>query len=66
MFAISGTKGSSGLASVKRDDIDSRTLEIVRAGLHWSFNISRQIDPLELMLGWYILVVKVTLGGLKG
>jgi len=40
--------------------------EIVNAGDHWSRRISRQIEPLALMLGWYILVVKLTLGGLKG
>ena len=27
-------------------------LEIVRAGLHWSRRMSRQMLPLELMLGW--------------
>ena len=32
--AISGTNGSSGLGSVKREQMDNRTLEIVRAGLH--------------------------------
>ena len=35
-------------------------LEIVRAGLHWDLRISRQILPLLLMFGWYILVVKDT------
>ena len=52
MVAISGTKGSSGLASVIKDDRDSNTFEIVKAGDHWSFRISKQIDPLALMLGW--------------
>ena len=33
-FAISGTRGSSGLASVSREEIDRRTLETVRAGDH--------------------------------
>lgn len=27
-------------------------LEIVRAGLHWSRRMSRQMLPFELMLGW--------------
>jgi hypothetical protein len=27
-------------------------LEIVSAGDHWSLKMSRQIDPLALMLGW--------------
>jgi hypothetical protein len=30
----------------------SAPLEIVRAGLHWSLRMSRQILPLELMFGW--------------
>ena len=66
ILAISGTKGSSGLGSVSNDEIDNKTLPIVSAGLHWSFNISKQIDPLLLILGWYILVVKVHFGGLNG
>jgi hypothetical protein len=41
-------------------------LEMVRAGLHWSRRMSRQMLPLELMLGWYMRVVKLTLGGLNG
>merc|ERR1719162_668151 len=32
--AISGTKGSSGLGSVRREQIESNTLLIVNAGLH--------------------------------
>ena len=44
MFAISGTSGSSGLASVSKEEIDRSTLEIVSAGLHWSFRMSRQIE----------------------
>merc|ERR1719321_429757 len=43
--AISGTNGSFGLGSVSSDEIERRTLEMVSAGLHWSFKISRQIDP---------------------
>lgn len=34
-----------GLGSVRSEDIDRSTLLIVRAGLHWSFKISRQIAP---------------------
>lgn len=26
--------------------------EMVKAGDHWSRRMSRQMDPLELMLGW--------------
>lgn len=40
--------------------------EIVSAGDHWDLNMSRQIDPLLLMFGWYMRVVKATLGGLNG
>jgi len=52
MWAISGTKGSSGLASVNKELMDKRTFEIVSAGDHCSFKISRQIDPFELIFGW--------------
>ena len=31
--------------------------DIVNAGLHCDLNISKQILPLLLILGWYILVV---------
>lgn len=31
---------------------DDPPLLIVNAGLHWSLRISKQILPLELMLGW--------------
>ena len=36
------------------------TLETVSAGLHCSFRMSRHIDPLEFMLGWYTFVWKLT------
>ena len=52
MRAISGTRGSSGLGSHSREHTESKTLLIVRAGDHWDLRMSRQIDPLELMLGW--------------
>ena len=52
ILAISGTKGSSGFGSVRSEQIDSKTFEMVSAGLHWSFKISRQIPPFALMLGW--------------
>ena len=35
-------------ADLERESIP---LEMVRAGLHWSRRISRQIDPFELMFG---------------
>ena len=36
------------------------TFETVKAGLHCSFRISRHMLPLELMLGWYTFVAKLT------
>ena len=33
-FAISGTSGSSGLGSVRSEQMESKTLEMVSAGLH--------------------------------
>ena len=60
------TKGSSGLGSQSRLQIERRTLATVRAGDHWDLKMSRQIAPLLLMLGWYILVVNANLGGLNG
>lgn len=41
-------------------------MEMVSAGLHCSLRMSRQMEPWELMLGWYTLVWNCTLGGLKG
>lgn len=29
-----------------------KPFEMVKAGLHWSLKISRQMLPFELMLGW--------------
>ena len=64
--AISGTSGSFGSGSVKRELIDNKTLKIVRAGLHWFLRISRQMLPFELIFGWYTFVEKQTFGGLNG
>jgi len=52
MCAISGTNGSSGFASTNKELRERRTLEVVSAGDHYSFKISRQIEPFELMFGW--------------
>jgi len=52
VLAISGTSGSSGFGSHKREHMDRSTFEIVSAGLHWDLRISRQILPLLLILGW--------------
>ena len=41
-----------GLQSVSKEQMDSRTLEMVSAGLHWSLRMSRQMLPLLLMLQW--------------
>ena len=56
MSPISRHKHSSGLGSVNNDEIDRRTLEIVREGDHVSFKISTAIEPLALILGWKIRV----------
>jgi hypothetical protein len=40
------------LGSHSREQMDSRTLDRVRAGDHCSFRMSRQMEPCELMLGW--------------
>ena len=48
--AISGMSGSSGLGSVSREEMESRTLEMVSAGLQLSFRISKHIPPWALML----------------
>lgn len=63
---MSGTRGSSGLGSVSSELIDSSTFETVRAGDQVSLRMSRQMEPLLLMLGWKMRVVKANLGGLKG
>jgi hypothetical protein len=54
MGGAGGRRGgdSRGLQSVRREQMDSRTLETVSAGLHWSFRMSRQMAPLLLMLQW--------------
>jgi hypothetical protein len=51
-LAISATKGSLGLGSVRSELIDSSTLAMVRAGDQLSLSTSRQMAPLELMLQW--------------
>ncbi len=43
---------SPGLQSVSREQMESRTFEMVRAGLQLSFRMSRQITPWLLMLQW--------------
>ena len=53
ILAISGTRGSSGFGSQSREQTDSNTLLMVRAGDHWDRKMSRQMEPFELMLdGW--------------
>jgi len=49
-LAISGTSGSSGLGSLKSEQMDKRTLLIVSAGDQLSFSMSKQMPPLLLML----------------
>lgn len=41
-----------GLQSVSKEQIDSRTFEIVKAGDQLSFNMSRHITPWLFMLQW--------------
>jgi hypothetical protein len=41
-----------GLGSVRREQMERRTLLIVRAGDQESFKISKQIPPFSLILGW--------------
>ena len=65
-FAKSGTNGSSGFGSSNKLLIDNKTLDIVKAGDHYCFRISRQIYPFLFIFGWYILVINTILGGLKG
>ena len=43
-----------------------RTLEIVKAGDHWDFRMSRQMAPEPFIFGWYIFVVNWSFGGIKG
>ena len=38
----------------------TKTLEMVNAGLHCSFNMSRQMLPLLLILGWKTFVLNAT------
>ena len=45
---------------------ESKTLLVESAGDHYLSKMSRQMDPLELIFGWYILVVNVNFAGLKG
>ena len=49
--AISGTNGSSGFGSVNNEQMLKSTLEIVSAGDHCSFKMSKQIDPCEFTFG---------------
>ena len=50
-LANAGFTGSSGLGSVSSELIDRSTFEMVRAGDHWSFKMSRQIRPRSSTLG---------------
>ena len=46
------TRGSWGFASVSSEQMESSTLEMVSAGYHCSFRMSRQIWPLLFTLQW--------------
>ena len=41
-----------GLASVNNEAMDNNTLDTVKAGLQLSFNMSKQICPLDVTLQW--------------
>ena len=47
---MSGTSGSLGLGSVSSEQMERSTFDIVRAGDHWSFKISKQMPPFEFIL----------------
>lgn len=51
---------------MRSEQIERRTLDIVKAGLHWVLRMSKHIEPLLFMFGWYMRVVNATFGGLKG
>jgi len=52
ILAISGTSGSSGFGSHRREQMDNNTLEIVSAGDHCDLRMSKQMLPFEFMFGW--------------
>lgn len=47
------TAASTSIAAIGSRGRPAGTFEIVRAGLHCSFRMSRQMLPWLLMLGWY-------------
>jgi hypothetical protein len=51
---------------VSSEQMESSTLEMVKAGDHCSFRMSRQMLPCEFTFGWYTFVLKFTFGGLNG
>ena len=70
-FAISGTNGSFEFGSLNSSITSFIICSIVYAGdqldpypQHKQWPI--EMDPLSLIFGWYILVLKVTFGGLNG
>ena len=63
---MSGTNGSSGFGSVNNELRDKSTLLVDNAGDHYLSKMSKQIDPLELIFGWYTRVVNVNFAGLNG
>ena len=60
------TNGSCGLASVNKEQMLNKTFDIVNAGDHCSFKMSKQMLPCEFTFGWYTFVLKFTFGGLNG
>ena len=49
-LASLGSIGSSGFGSLKREQIEINTFEIVKTGVQFFFNTSRQIMPLVEIL----------------
>jgi hypothetical protein len=62
----SGFSGDEGFGSVSMEAMESSTLEMVSAGLHWSLNMSMHMLPSDAMFGWKIFVAKLIFGALKG
>lgn len=64
--AIAGSSGSSGLGEESKEQTETKTADTVKAGVQLSLRMLRQMLPFLSMFGWYILVLKVTTGGLIG
>jgi hypothetical protein len=52
IWAGSYYRGSLAFGSVNKKEIDNKTFYNVNAGDHWSFKMSKQIDPFLFIFGW--------------